>query len=117
MKTKVGMLQDNYLKIFSMPLSDRSIYAHSGTFKHIKKRHPNINNIESKIRNILANPDYVGTHPKEPNSIEYIKKIDDNYLVAVKFDKQENYLIVASLYNITEAKISSRLKTGRIIKV
>lgn len=117
MKTKVGILNYDYLKFFNIQVSDKNIYAHPGTFKHIKKRHPDIDNAEYKIKTILANPDYIGTNPKEPNSVEYIKKIDDTFLVAVKFNKKENYLVVATLYNITEAKVTSRIKTGRIIKV
>ena len=117
MDKKVGILKDEYLKYLDIILEDHSIYAHSGTFKHIKKRHPDIEDAEEKIKAVLSSPDYIGTHPKETNSIEYIKLIEKNYLVAVKFDVRDNRLIVATLYGITEAKLKKHLETNRITSV
>lgn len=102
------------------------IYASPGVIKHIKKRHKNgknalsykiINNILPTIEDIILAPDYIGTHPcKVGTSIEFVKKVDVNLLVAVEVDLDNNYIYVASLYPLSESKLNSRITSGRLIK-
>lgn len=69
------------------------------------------------IENIINNPDYIGKNPNEKEvSFECVKILDDNLLVAVKLDKKRSYFYVASFYEITESKLKSMLKSGRLKK-
>lgn len=45
-----------------------------------------------KINEILDNPDFIGINPNEENSIELIKKFNDNVLIGIKLDTDKNYL-------------------------
>ncbi|WP_341433815.1 hypothetical protein, partial [Mesomycoplasma ovipneumoniae] len=56
-----------------------------------------------------------GKNPREEGiSLEYLKVLDDNVLVAVKLDNKNNYFYVASVYEVTDAKLKSMLNSGRI---
>lgn len=66
------------------------------------------------ISQIIASPDYVGVNPKEPDSIELVKTIGQNLKVCVKLDQKDGYLFVASLYDMTEAKVKKHVKIGRL---
>lgn len=98
-----------------------NVYAAPGVIKHIKRRHKNelseeiLDNIIDTIKVVLKQPEYVGCHDKKVGGcIEFIKKIDDNILVATELDIKEGYLYIASMYPIKQAKIDTRLNGGRI---
>ncbi|MEJ8553437.1 PBECR3 domain-containing polyvalent protein [Tepidibacter sp. Z1-5] len=66
----------------------------------------------------MNEPEYIGTHPKKVDtSIEFIKKINDNILVATELDIKENYIYVASMYPIHQSKIDNRVNSGRFKKL
>ena len=66
-----------------------------------KKHHPEIkDSIMLNIPNIISSPDYIGKNPKEPNSIELVKDIGKNTKVCVKLDTKNEYLYVASIFEI-----------------
>lgn len=68
--------------------------------------------------NIIKNPDYVGTSPSEKDiSIEYVKSYEDNVLVAVKLNRKKSVFYIASIYIISEYKLESRVKSGRLIRI
>lgn len=72
-------------------------------------------NIIDTIKFVLKQPEYVGCHDKKiGKGIEFIKKIDDNILVATELDIKEGYLYISSMYPIKQAKIDTRLNGGRI---
>ena len=112
----VGKYNEEFNKQLNINLPINEIYQSDGLVKHISKRHPGFEKYMSDIPDIIANPDYIGTNPKEKDSIELIKILDDNILVAVKLDKNDNRLFVASLYNISSSKLKNRLNSGRIKK-
>lgn len=98
-----------------------NVYAAPGVIKHIKRRHKNelsreiLDNIIDTIKVVLKQPEYVGCHNKKVGQgIEFIKKVDDNILVATELDIKEGYLYIASMYPIKQAKIDIRLNSGRI---
>lgn len=99
------------------------VYAAPGILKHIKKHNSKfsqaiLNDLLGTMQLILSNPDYVGCDPdEEGTSLELIKKIDNNILLALQFDTKDNYIYVASLYPITEGKLNNRLHSKRILKV
>ena len=71
----------------------------------------------SYIENIIETPDYVGINPREKGvSLECIKLFEDNILLAIKLDMKNNYFYTASMYDITDAKLKSMIRSGRIKK-
>lgn len=100
------------------------IYMSPGVKKHIVKRHKKdlkrefLDDIPKYIRLVISEPDYVGKHPdKIGYSMEFVKKIGRNLLVAIEVDLDDNYIYVASLYPITESKVVSRVNSGRFKKI
>lgn len=98
----------------NLPCTD--IYMSDGLYKHILKRHPSCISYLNNISDIVDHPDYIGTNPKENNSIEFVKCYSENILVAVKLDVQDEYLYIASIYNITDSKLQRRINSKRLIK-
>lgn len=112
----VGKYKEEFNKQLNINLPIDNIYQSDGLTIHIKKRHPGFEKYISDIPDIINSPDYIGVNPKEADSVELIKLLDDNILVAVKLDKNDNRLFVASLYNVSNAKLQNRLNSGRIKK-
>ena len=83
------------------------------------KRHHNdvIQHIED-LELILSNPDFVGINPREEGaSFEYVKRFDDNVLVAIKLHKSGDFFYVPTMYRIQDYKLQSRIKSGRLRKI
>lgn len=112
----VGKYPDDFNKKLNINLPIGNIFKSNGLKTHIKKHHPGFEKYIVDIPSIIAKPDYIGVNPKEPNSIELIKVLADNVQVAIKLDKNNNYLYVASLYDISNSKLQNRLNSGRIKK-
>ena len=64
---------------------------------------------------IINNPDYVG-YNKNNNSIEYIKRIDELTLVAIRI-KQKGDLFLRSLYPISQIKLNNKILAKEYIKI
>ena len=117
MEIRVGYLKKEIIDLLKINLKPGEIKLLSGGIKHIRKRRINcFNRYINKIPDIIKSPDYVGTNPKYLKSVEYIKKIDKNILVAVRLSPYGG-LSVATMYEITESKILSMLSYDRIIKM
>ncbi|MEG1411747.1 MAG: PBECR2 nuclease fold domain-containing protein [Terrisporobacter sp.] len=119
----VGFIDKDLANLTNCTYTDE-IYAAPGVLKHIKKRHSNelsedvLLNIIDTIKSILQTPEYIGTHPKKiGTSIEFVKRIDENILVATELDIKDNYIYVASMYPINQSKIENRLHSGRFKKL
>lgn len=94
-----------------------NIFQSQGLYKHIEKRHPDCLKYLNNIAEIVSAPDYIGTNPLEKDSIEFVKIYDKNILVAVKLDVRDNYLYVASLFDMKESKLLRRINSGRFVKI
>lgn len=121
--TVVGFIDKDLATIANCSCTGE-IYAAPGVVKHIKKRHSNelsedvLSNIINTIKSILECPEYIGIHPKKiGTSIEFVKKIDNNILVATELDIKDNYIYVASMYPINQSKIDNRIHSGRFKKL
>lgn len=90
------------------------IYQSAGLRVHVEKHHPTEVDVLRDVALIIAEPDYIGHHPKEPDSVELVKCLTRNEMVCVKLDKKEGYLYVASVYTISNAKVENRIKSGRL---
>ena len=113
----VGTYKSIYNRLLNLNLPCSDIFQSDGLKKHIAKRHPQHISYIKNITEIISSPDYIGTNPREQNSIEFIKRYSENILVAVKLDSKDNYLYVASLYNISDSKLIRRLNSKRCIKI
>ncbi len=69
------------------------------------------------IPQIISFPDYIGVNPNEQNiSFELVKCISENVQIGIKLDAKENYLYVATLHTITDAKLKHGIQNGRLKK-
>lgn len=65
----------------------REIKIFPGAIKYIKRQHPkDLKKYFDRIHKIISTPDFVGQNPNEPNSVELVKRFEDNVLVAIKSD-------------------------------
>ena len=112
----VGQYQSRYNDLAGEALPCGPIYQSDGLSLHVAKHHPNDKDHLSEIPGIVAAPDYIGHNPKEPDSVELVKRCEGNVMVCIKLDRKENYLYIASVYEITEAKLQNRLHSGRLKK-
>ncbi|MDD6219569.1 MAG: PBECR2 nuclease fold domain-containing protein [Clostridia bacterium] len=111
---EVGIYTQAFNSILGINLPLVKIFASDGLKIHIAKRHPGYEKYLNSLADIIKSPDYIGVNPTEPNSIELIKRLDENIQIAIKLDIDKNYLYVASLYDISESKIERRLQSGRL---
>jgi len=67
------------------------------------------------ISDIINNPDYIGVNPNENgDSIEFVKRYNNNVMIGIKLNTEDNYLYVSTMHDITESKIANRLHSGRL---
>ena len=118
LSVRVGYLEKSIIDLLSVELNPGEIKLLPGGIKHIRKKRPDcFDKYLGKISSIISKPDYIGSNPKYLNSIEYIKKIEENILVAVRLDNKKCILCVATMYQVTDSKINRMLKKNRIIKL
>ena len=113
----VGILNQKYIDMANANIPSGEVRMYPGAIKHIKKNHPdNFEQFFHNIPDIIENPDCVGKNPKEKNSIELVKIIDGEVLVAVKLDPS-GYLYFSTMFLLTPSKVPKRLNSGRLKKV
>lgn len=120
---KVGNIAENIALLGEFNYRGE-VYISPGAQRHIERKHGQvlgraiIENITQYITEIIEQPEYVGRHPnKQGTSLELVRKIDKNVLVAIEVDLKENYIYVASMYPITAGKLANRMNSGRFKKV
>lgn len=112
-----GILNKEHIDLIGIHMPSSEVYIYPGAIKHIRNRHlDDFNKYFKFIPDIISNPDYVGKNPKEKDSIELIKYISDDVLVAIKLDPS-GYLYLSSMYSLSSSKVPKRLKSGRLKKV
>jgi len=100
-----------------------NIYAAPGLLKHIKKHRKEfsptvLSDLENVMSTIVNDPDYVGCDPSKSGiSLELVKDIGGNILVALEFDIKDNYIYVSSMYPISTGKLTNRINSNRLIKL
>lgn len=114
----VGTYDLKYNQLLGMDLAEYDIYYSVGIEIHMRKRHhddciPYI----SRLQEIICAPDYVGKSPKEPDSIELVKRLEHNVMVGIKLDKGKDYMYVSTMYCIQDSKVNNRAKGGRLKKL
>lgn len=111
----VGKLKESIIEHLNIDLPCIDILLYSGAKKHMKKKHKNCLKYLDRLAEIIENPDYIGCHPNEVNSVELVKIFDDNVLVAVKLS-DEGYLYISNMYDISSGKLNNRINSGRLKK-
>lgn len=122
--TWIGKISSNIAKLVDFDYSG-VVYMSCGVVKHVLKKHKsqlskkNIFDLSGCIKMTIKDPDYIGMHPDKANtSLELIKYVHgNNILVAIEVDKEFGYLYVSSMYPITDAKLKSRIHSGRVKEV
>ena len=116
---KVGEYNTEFNDILGIKLDRLDIYKSKGLIAHlIKRKHDKYIKYIDCIPDIIQSPDYIGINPNENNtdSIELIKRYDNNVMIGIKLDGDNKYFYVASMYDVSESKIQRRLHSGRIKK-
>ncbi len=114
----IGKLTSDIIEILDIELNEADILISDDKIKYTEKHISDYENYQQykemteKAPEIIAKPDYVGVHPKG-QSIEFIKKLDKNILVAVRISNKNN-MWVKSIYPITDSKLNIYIKSGRV---
>jgi hypothetical protein len=109
------------VEICSEFLSNNNFILWEDRFKYIEKHKYDFKTEDefykhiALIPDIIENPDYVGKHPSK-NSIEYIKRIDEIMIVAVRI-KDTGNLAFRSAYPLTEKQLSDYISCKTVIRV
>ena len=111
---RVGYLKKDLINLLKLDLKPGEIVLLPGGIKHIRRKRKQIYlGYITKIPEIIDKPDYIGKNPKYSNSVEFIKKINKNVLVAIR-PNNKGILNVATMFEVTDSKISRMLKYSRI---
>lgn len=113
----VGILPRALTQHYNLICESYEVFMPPGVLKHLKKRGhwEDFLTYHQDIPSLIANPDYAGQNPKEPNSVELYKVLNEHILIAIKMNPQNN-LFLGSFYQLDngEKKIERRLRTQRI---
>ena len=80
----------------------------------MKRKHYKAAKYLDFIPDIIEKPDYAGIYG---NQIELIKCFKDNIFLSIKLDSAKNQYYVATLFDVSLAKIEVYCKTGRLKKL
>ena len=114
------LIMGNYNSIFNkllgINITHDVIYRSKGLPAHmLKSHHEKCLKYIDYIPEIIESPDYIGVNPNEQGqSIELIKRYKDNVLLGIKVDKNDEYLYVSTMHDISETKLQRRLFGGRL---
>lgn len=117
----IGILTLEVIEILGLNLKETKILIGQDKVKYTEKHKHKFSSYNEYRRHIeltpeiIANPDYVALHPTG-KSIEYIKRVDEVMLVAVRVKPHGN-LWVKSIFPISEAKLNVYLKSGTVKKL
>jgi len=118
---KVGELKQDVIDLLNLQEKPRNIKFAFDRIPHCEKHKIDFKDEISyyksmeAIPQIINNPEYVGYNEKN-NGIEYIKKLDDLTLVAVRL-KSSGDLFLRSVYPISEVKLNNGLSSDQIKKM
>lgn len=109
----------DFSKFVNLAIPLDNVVVSDGLKKHlINSNHAHMVKYLPQLNTLLNAPDYIGRNPKQPNSsLEAITVLDDNILVAVKLDEKKGRYFVASVYDVTDSKLSHMVDNGRIVPV
>lgn len=113
----VGVIPECIIKHYGLQCNSYEVHMAPGLLKHLKKRGhwDDFLLYYQEIPDMISNPDYAGQNPKEPNSVELYKMVDEYVLIAIKMNP-ETGLFLGSFYELDNGpeKIKKRLRSRRI---
>jgi hypothetical protein len=118
---KIGVLNQEVINLLNLNRSKCDIILWEDRFKYIEKHKGDFKSEQefyyhiSQIPEIIENPDYVAKHPTT-NSIEYIKRINELMLVAIRIRDKGN-LALRSAYPLSEEQLNDYLIKGTAYKM
>ena len=121
-KQEIGYISkdiNNALKTLldsSIDLEGTVILVGPNNLKHVQEKHPkSFNKYTERLPEIISSPDYVSVHPNG-KSIELIKKLEENVLVAIRI-RSNGPLWIKSFFDIKDDKLSNYIKSGRAMEL
>jgi hypothetical protein len=118
---KIGELSEKVIKLLELNREKCDIIMWEDRFKYIHKHicdfktPENFINCISCIPEVIAKPDFIAKHPTK-NSIEYIKRLDELFIVVVRIKSTGN-LAFRSAYPLSERQLQNYLNSGTTIKL
>ena len=111
----VANLSKELLSKIGLESDEIKIYRSKGLLAHLlKRKHYKAAKYLDFIPEIIENPDYAGVYE---NQIELIKCFRDNIFLSIKLDSAKNQYYVATLFDVSLAKIEVYCKSGRLKKI
>ena len=111
----VTTIKKNLLSALGIGDEEIRIYRSKGLLAHLlKRKHYKAAKYLDFIPDIIENPDYAGSFGGQ---IELVKCFKDTIFLSIKLDARKNLYYVATLYDVTSAKVESYCKSGRLIKI
>jgi hypothetical protein len=117
---KIGRLSKEIIRLLNINHQECDIIMWEDKFqyihKHIKdfKTPDSFYNCISKIPEVIGTPDYVGIHPTK-KSIEYIKRIDELLIVAIRI--KSGKLALKTVFPLSEEQLRDYLNSNTVIKM
>ena len=103
------------LRILGIKQKQIKIFRSKGLLAHLlKRKHYKAAKYLDFIPEIINAPDYIGFCDAQ---IELVKIFKDNIFLSIKLDKTKDMYYVATLFDVSMAKIESYCKTGRLKKL
>lgn len=109
---KIGELNSEVISALNLDCSPRNIILTAERLYHCEK-HKNqykdensYNNSIESIPEIIKNPDFIGFNDSN-NSIQYVKKLEDTTLVAVRLSYRGS-LTLRTVFPLTEYKLKKK---------
>ncbi|MBF0713557.1 hypothetical protein HZY83_02500 [Gemella sp. GH3] len=114
----IGSISEDIKRKLGIKTDINNIIMSDGFIKHLEKRnHQNMYKYLDNVSDIIKNPDYIGVNPREKSaSLEYVKLYEDNVLLGIKIDIKKDYFYIAIMHEISNLKLSQRIKNKRLIK-
>lgn len=100
-------------------INNRTILMWRNRIEHLKKHQYettdfSVEKMVSIIPDIIKSPDYIGVNKKD-SSIQFIKRLDANVLVAIRANNRSN-LSFRTMYTITDSQLSDYIRKDRAWK-
>ena len=111
----VAEIPNTLLSFLGISKNQIKIYRSKGLLAHLlKRKHYKAAKYLDFIPEIINSPDYAGFYEGQ---IELVKIFKDNIFLSIKLDVSKDLYYVATLFDVSMAKIESYCKSGRLKKL
>lgn len=111
----VATLKQKNLKPLWIEKGDIKVYRSKGLLAHLlKRKHFTAAKYIDYLPDIVKSPDFAGI---SEGQIELVKCFKDNIFISIKLDSKKRTYYVATLYDVSYAKIDSYCRSGRLCRV